>query len=183
MEPLRHFGFLLKDTARLLSKDFERRAIAEQLGLTLEQCRVLVYLEKNQGMSQTRLACLTEIDPMTLVRIVDRIEENGWIERRRDPADRRVWRLHLTRSAQPMLKRIWAIADEARDDALAGLKATQIEQVLQLLNGVHANLAALVPNASNVERSAAIGHAHATAKLVAPAINKPRGKLAGKNKR
>ncbi len=151
MDGLRHFGFLLKDVARLSSKNFERRAIADQLGLTIEQCRVLVHLEKNQGISQTRLAYLTETDPMTLVRILDHIERNGWIERRRDPSDRRVWRLHLQPGARPVLQRIWAIADDARDDALAGLSAAKVEQLLQLLDKVHSNLAALVPSASGLE--------------------------------
>lgn len=151
MDPIDHFGFLLRDTARLLSKNFERRAIAEELGLTLEQCRVLVHLERNQGISQTQLAALTETDPMTLVRTLDRVEKNGWVERRQDPDDRRIWRLHLTRKAQPILKRVWMIADEARDDALAGFNKTQIELALQLLNGVHSNLTALVPNASDIQ--------------------------------
>ncbi len=153
MEPLDHFGFLLRDAARLLAKNFERRAMDEELGLTLEQCRVLVYLEKNQGISQAQLAYLTETDPMTLVRTLDRIEENGWVERRQDPDDRRVWRLHLTRRAQPILKRIWTIADEARDDALAGFNKTQIAQMQQMLSEVHNNLAALVPNANVIQNS------------------------------
>jgi DNA-binding MarR family transcriptional regulator len=151
MDPLRHFGFLLKDVARLSTRNFERRAIADQLGLTIEQCRVLVYLEKNQGISQTRLAYLTETDPMTLMRILDRMEHNGWLERRRDPNDRRAWRLHLQPAARPILQRIWAIADAARDDALAGLNVAKVEQLLQLLEKVHGNLTALVPNASGVE--------------------------------
>jgi MarR family transcriptional regulator for hemolysin len=145
-----NLGFLLKDLARMSSKNFERRAVAEELGLTLEQCRVLVYLEENQGITQAGLASLTETDPMTLVRILDHMEKFAWIERRLDPADRRVRRLHLLPAATPMLKRIWVIADESRSDALSGLDPAQIETLLQLLNTVQGNLAALVPTASGV---------------------------------
>jgi MarR family transcriptional regulator for hemolysin len=149
MSLINNFGFLLKDLARMSSKNFERRALAEDLGLTLEQCRVLVYLEENQGITQSGLACLTETDPMTLVRILDRMETFGWIERRLDPSDRRVRRLHLLPAAKPLLKRIWVIADESRGDALAGLDEKQTKTLLQLLGTVQTNLATLVPNASS----------------------------------
>jgi len=148
MSLVNNFGFLLKDLARMSSKNFERRAVAEELGLTLEQCRVLVYLEENQGITQAGLASLTETDPMTLVRILDHMEKFAWIERRLDPTDRRVRRLHLLPAATPVLKRIWVIADESRSDALAGLDAAQIETLQQLLNTAQRNLAALVPTAS-----------------------------------
>lgn len=152
MDSTRHFGFLIKDIARLSSKNFERHADADTLGLTLEQCRVLVLLEKNQGISQARLAYLTETDPMTLMRILDRLEQNGWLERRRDPADRRAWRLHLQPAARPILKRMWTIAGEARSEALAGLTPAQVAQLLDLLEKIHGNLAAVVPNAVEFER-------------------------------
>ena len=163
MDPLRHFGFLLKDVARLSSKNFERRAIDEALGLTLEQCRVLVYLERCQGITQTRLAYLTETDPMTLVRILDRMEQSGWLERRLDPNDRRVRRLHLKPAARSTLKRIWAIAGEARAEALAGFSADETELLLTLLDRVHGNLAELVPNAVGFE------HRHAEITALTPA--------------
>ena len=164
MDPLQRFGFLLRDVARLSSKNFERRAIAEQLGLTLEQCRVLVYLEKNQGISQARLAYLIETGPMTLVRILDLIEKKGWVERRRDPNDRRIWRLYLCADAKPILQRIATIAKASRQDALAAFDAAQSEQLLQLLDKVYDNLAALVPNASGEGRQTDVEAAAAAAK-------------------
>jgi DNA-binding MarR family transcriptional regulator len=148
----RSFGFLLKDVSRLSAKNFERHANEVALGLTLEQCKVLVHLDRNQGISQVRLASLTETDPMTLVRILDRMEADGWLERRRDPGDRRVWRLHMKSDAQPVLKKIWAIADHARNESLAGLEASDINQLMDLLERIHGNLAALIPGAVEPER-------------------------------
>jgi DNA-binding MarR family transcriptional regulator len=169
-----NLGFLLKDLARMSSKNFERRALAEDLGLTLEQCRVLVYLEDNQGITQSGLAYVTETDPMTLVRILDHMETFGWIERRLDPSDRRVRRLHLLPAAKPLLKRIWVIADEARSDALAGLDEKQTKTLLQLLSTVQANLATLVPNASGAGiRQRATSSP--SAPVAAPSRRKTRG--------
>src|ERR1700731_5393 len=93
VNPLRTFGFLLKETSRLYVERFEQRAGA--LGLTLPQCKVLVFLADHEGISQMQLAELTELEPMTLVRVLDRTESDGWLERRNDPADRRARRLYL----------------------------------------------------------------------------------------
>ena len=90
MDTLRNFGFLVRDVSRLSAKRFERNA--RDLELTLAQCKVLAHLSRNEGISQARLAELTETDPMTLVRILDRMQQDGWLERRPDPGDRRVWR-------------------------------------------------------------------------------------------
>ena len=88
----RSFGFLVHDVARLFARRFNQRALLF-LGLTSAQCRVLGYLARNEGINQAGLADLLEIKPMTLVRQLDRMEEDGWIERRPDPGDRRaaVW--------------------------------------------------------------------------------------------
>jgi len=137
---MRNFYFLLKDVARLTARNFERHAANVQLGLTLPQCRVLVYLERNEGISQVRLAYLTDTDPMTLVRILDRMESDGWVERRSDPTDRRARRLHLKPAALPVLKQIWAIGDRSRGEALAGLGTEERALLIDLLERVHANL-------------------------------------------
>jgi hypothetical protein len=86
---------------------------------------------------------------MTLVRILDRMEQDGWIERCPDPQDRRAWRLHLKPAAAPILKRILTIADRARGESLAGLDATERETLINLLERIHANLLALVPGAAD----------------------------------
>ena len=86
-------GFILNDTARLLRKRFEQRA--RHLGLTRAQWQVLSYLARNEGIQQSALAEILEVEPITLGRILDRLEAAGLIQRRRHAADRRIWRLHL----------------------------------------------------------------------------------------
>jgi MarR family transcriptional regulator for hemolysin len=80
MDRLRYFGFLLKDISRLHSKNFKRHSLI--LDLTLGQCKVLPHLQRNECVSQVRLAELADADPMTLVRLLDRTERDGWVERR-----------------------------------------------------------------------------------------------------
>ncbi|MDB5976088.1 MAG: MarR family transcriptional regulator [Nevskia sp.] len=145
MDRLRNFGFLLKDVSRLSGLNFEREAV--DLNLTLAQCKVLIYLQQNEGISQVRLAELTDTDPMTLVRNLDRLERDGLIERRQDPADRRARRLFMTAAAQPVLLEIWRIAARARAAALAGLSPAEQNLLVGLLEKVHANLTTLLPGA------------------------------------
>ncbi|MDD5175874.1 MAG: MarR family transcriptional regulator [Sterolibacterium sp.] len=148
MDPLRNFGFLLKDISRLYSLNFERHA--SEPNLTLAQCKVLGYLQLNEGISQVRLAYLTDTDPMTLVRILNRMEGDGLIERRPDPTDRRVRCLFLRASAIPVLEEIWRLSDRVRAEALAGLSAADRAQLVKLMQRVNANLDALVPGRSGI---------------------------------
>lgn len=152
MDPHRNFGFLLKDVSRLHTKNFERLSV--DLNVNLTQCKVLAYLERHEGLSQAQLAELTDIDPMTLLRTIDRMENDGWVERRADPNDRRVRRLHLTPAATPVLEHMWDRADRARAQAFAGLSPENQEQLLDLLAKIQANLtdalqAAAPPTVSN----------------------------------
>ena len=151
MNRQRNFGFLLKAVARLCSRNFERHA--SELGLSLSQCKVLVYLSRSEGVSQTRLAELTETDPMTLVRTLDRMQQDHWIERRADPADRRAHRLFLCEDAKPVLARMWKIADQARSEALSVLSPPEREQLLELLARVHESLQTLDVRAADERRS------------------------------
>jgi MarR family transcriptional regulator for hemolysin len=143
MDRLRNFGFLLKSVSRLSSKNFEH--YARELDLDLTECKVLVHLARNEGVSQARLAELSDTAPMTLVRSLDRMETDHWIERRPDPGDRRAHRLYLTDKAHSLLERIWRIADHAREQAFAGISNADRNRLLDLLEQVHANLAALEP--------------------------------------
>jgi DNA-binding MarR family transcriptional regulator len=156
-ERLRSFGFVLRDVSRLYARHFERQA--RELELTLAQCKVLGNLSRNEGISQARLAELTETDPMTLVRTLDRMQHDGWIERRPDPADRRAHRLYLREQARPIVARMWKFADQARGEALAALNADECEQLLELLGRVHENLQNLDARALDARRI----HQHATA--------------------
>ena len=139
----RSFGFLVNDVARLFGRRFDHNG--RRLGLTRTQCRTIGYIARNEGINQAGLADLLEIRPMTLVRQIDRMEEAGWIERRADPADRRARRLFLTAKARPILGRILDVANETRDEALARIKPGEAEQLIDLLERVHATLSERVP--------------------------------------
>jgi MarR family transcriptional regulator for hemolysin len=140
----RSFGFLVHDVARLFGRRFNQRALL-CLGLTRAQCKVLGYLARNEGINQAGLADLLEIKPMTLVRQIDRMEEDGWIERQPQPGDRRARRLVLTDKARPILARILDLSNEIRAEAFAGLSRDEGKQLLDLLRRIHANLSERVP--------------------------------------
>ena len=143
MDLERSFGFLVNDVARLFGRRFDHNG--RRLGLTRAQCRTLGYLARNEGINQAGMADLLEIRPMTLVRQIDRMEEAGWIERRPDPADRRARRLFLTAKARPILGRIFSVANETRDEALALFSPSEADTLIDLLHRVHATLSARVP--------------------------------------
>ena len=130
MNPLRTFGFLLKDTSRLYVQRFEQRA--EALGLTLAQCKVLVYLADHEGISQVQLAELTELEPMTLVRVLDRMESDGWLERRSDPADRRARRLYLKAKGKPLVDEIWHLVALTCREAIVAVVNPQLDCLLMI---------------------------------------------------
>jgi MarR family transcriptional regulator, transcriptional regulator for hemolysin len=154
LESLRRtFGFLVKDVDRRNAQRFEQRARA--LGLTLPQCRVLLYLANNEGISQVHLSEITDIEPMTLVRILDRMESDGWLERRPDPTDRRARRLYLKTEGKPLVDDIWRLVHLTRQEAFAGIPKKQVDLLITLLEKVQRNLAALDP----ISPSAAEPHA------------------------
>ncbi len=159
-DPLRNFGFLLKDVSRLYLRNFERHSSV--LGLTLAQCKVLGHLQRNEGISQTRLAELTDTDPMTLGRLLDRMQAEGLVERRADPDDKRAHCLHLQSAALPVLESIWQLADRARAESLTGLSAADRAQLMKLMQRIHANLETLLPGVA--DSHAATPHARPTAK-------------------
>jgi MarR family transcriptional regulator, transcriptional regulator for hemolysin len=141
LNPLRTFGFLLKETSRLYVERFEQRAGA--LGLTLPQCKALVHLAEHEGISQVQLAELTDLEPMTLVRILDRMESDGWLERRNDPADRRARCLYLLPKAKPLVDDIWHLVDLTRREAFAGIPRKHADLLIELLEKIRTNFAAL----------------------------------------
>jgi MarR family transcriptional regulator, transcriptional regulator for hemolysin len=139
----RRFGFLLKDVSRLYAQRFEQHAAS--LGLTLAQCKALMRLADCEGVSQVRLAELTDLEPMTLLRILDRMESEGWLERRSDPRDRRVRCLYLTGKAKPLLDDIRRLIDLTWGEAFAGIPKRRSELVMELLDTVRSNFIALGP--------------------------------------
>jgi MarR family transcriptional regulator for hemolysin len=96
--------FLLHDVARLLRVDADKRASAH--GMTRAQWGILIWLERQPGISQKELAELLEVEPITVARLVDRLQGRGMVERRPDPRDRRIWRLHLLLPAHLVLREI-----------------------------------------------------------------------------
>ena len=137
-ERLRNLGFLLRDVSRLYAKYFEHHA--HELNLTLPQCKVLAQLSRNEGISQAQLAELTITDPMTLVRTLDRMQQDGWVERRPDPADRRAHRLYLRDTAKPIVARMWKLADQARAELLTVFRPQEREQLVEMMERLHAHL-------------------------------------------
>jgi MarR family transcriptional regulator, transcriptional regulator for hemolysin len=138
VDRLRNFGFVLKNIERLYVKRFE--TLAQEHSLTIAQCKALFLLAKNEGISQKRLGEIAEIEPMTLVRILDRMESDGWVERRPDPNDRRARTLYVTAGAAPILELIEKLSARMRADALAGLSAEQRGELMGLLEHVYQNL-------------------------------------------
>lgn len=134
----RAFGFVLHEAARLLSKRFDQKARA--IGLTRAQCSVLFRLSMQEGLNQARLAELMEMEPISLARLVDRMEQAGWIERRADPADRRARRLYMTAKAKPVFERMIAVGLETRGEALAGISQADRDRMINLLIRVRRNL-------------------------------------------
>lgn len=131
-------GFLLYDIARLLSRRYDRRV--RRLELTRAQCRVLFQLARNEGMNQACLADQLDIEPITLTRLIDRMETAGWVERRNDPADRRAKTLFLTQRAWPILDISWAVAKDVREESLSGLSEEERATLMSLLDRIHKNL-------------------------------------------
>ena len=133
-------GFLVHDVARLLRKRLEQRARADGIGLTRAQWQALAYTARSEGLNQTCLASYLEIEPITLGRLIDRLELLGLIERRLDARDRRQRNLFLTEKAWPELARIRALGAEVREEALAGLDEADRQRLLAALATVKGNL-------------------------------------------
>lgn len=134
----RSLGFLVHDVARLMTKRFDQRAKA--LGLSRAQWRALAHLARSEGINQAGLAEILDVEPITLVRLIDRMEEAGWVERRPHASDRRVRLLYLTEKARAIFARMRIIGAAVRDDAMAGLADAEREQLIDLLLRVRGNL-------------------------------------------
>jgi MarR family transcriptional regulator for hemolysin len=135
--------FEIGETAHALRKAFDRRAVG--LGVTRAQWKVLFRLERQSGLRQIELADMLDIEPITLSRIVDRLEEAGHVERVADPADRRAWRLHVTAKAQPLIEKLRRVADEMIAEAFAGIEPRDIEITRKVLARARENAARTAP--------------------------------------
>jgi MarR family transcriptional regulator for hemolysin len=131
-------GFLLHEVARLLRRRFEQNARGS--GLTRSQWQVLAYLAQNEGINQSGLADLLEIEPITLGRIVDKLQTLTLIERTPHPSDRRVWLLYLTPAARSKLTQLRRLGEVTRGEALTGVSDADTERLLKTLQALKMNL-------------------------------------------
>jgi MarR family transcriptional regulator for hemolysin len=134
-----NFAFDVAETAQILRRDFDRRAA--ELGVTRAQWRVLARLSRRDGLRQVELAEALDVEPITLCRMIDRLQESGLVERRPDESDRRAWRIHLTAKAGPIIESLRHVADKFLEDVLAGIPAREQARVLDVLARVRANVA------------------------------------------
>jgi len=132
------FGFEVAETALAMRRDFDRRASA--LGVTRAQWRVLVRVSGTNGIRQVDLAEALDVEPITLCRMIDRLEEAGFVERRRDEIDRRAWNIYLTDKAKPVLDEVHSLAHQFHEDALFGISREDQRHALAVLAQVRANL-------------------------------------------
>lgn len=131
-------GFILSDTARLLRRAFDARA--RSIGVTRAQWQVLFVLARSEGESQASVADRLEIESITLGRMIDRLSEAGLVERRPDPKDRRVWRLHLTQAARPIMATLEGLGAALGAEAFAGLTPAEQAELARMLLHVRSNL-------------------------------------------
>jgi DNA-binding MarR family transcriptional regulator len=131
-------GFLINDVARALRREFDARA--RRIGVTRAQWHTLSAVARHEGCNQGTLAEIIEVEPITIARMIDRLEEAGLVERRRDPTDRRAWRIYLSEAAQPLLGQLRSIGQGLSEDALTGLSANERAALDGMLTRVRANL-------------------------------------------
>jgi MarR family transcriptional regulator for hemolysin len=149
--PDHNLGFLVHDVARLMRVAYDRRAKA--LGLTRSQWWVLNNLYFNEGITQSALADLLDVEKPTLGRLLDRLEVKGWIARQADRHDRRAKRVHLTGEVQAVMRALRGIAAGLRSDALEGMDAHAQRQLFDSLLLIKANLLRMNENGSCVEHA------------------------------
>jgi MarR family transcriptional regulator for hemolysin len=133
---------MLNDVARLLRTYADYKAA--QFGITRAQWAVLVRLDRSEGLKQSELAEMLDLQPITLTRLLDKLSDSGLIERRADPTDRRAKRLFLTAAARPLLERLGILAEEMMAATLADVEHKDIEQMVGQLAGVKDNLRRLI---------------------------------------
>ena len=134
----RNFGFLTLDVARLLQYEFDKRV--NSLGLTRSQIRVLTRVYQMPGISQSELTDILDVQKAALGRMVDRLNQKGWLERRSDPNDRRVNRIHLTKEVSGLMKKTRVIAAEIRSLAMSDISVESREDFIDTLVKIKSNL-------------------------------------------
>ena len=149
----REFAFTIMDVARLLKTYADQRA--RQFGISRAQWAVLIRIDRNEGLKQSELADMLDLQPITLTRLLDRLADNGLIERRADPNDRRANRLYLKPAAKPLLDRLAELGADMMETVLDGLSQTAIERTLKELGQVKENLRSAIARNTNQPQAAA----------------------------
>ncbi len=151
----REIAFSIIDVARLLKTYADQRA--RQYGMTRAQWAVLFRLDRSEGLKQSELAEILDLQPITLTRLLDRLAENGLIERRADPNDRRANRLFLTPAARPLLERLTTLGEDMMETVLAGLDAKSNERLLAELGMLRENLRGAINRNHTQQQEVAAG--------------------------
>lgn len=136
--PEQSLGFILNDVARLLRRTFNRRI--QDMGLTQTQWQALVHIAIRQGLRQSQLADILEVQPISVARLIDRMEASGWVERRPDCSDRRAVNLYLTDKVEPILADLKEHAAAVRAEALRGISKEEQEMMMRNLLLMRQNL-------------------------------------------
>jgi MarR family transcriptional regulator, transcriptional regulator for hemolysin len=152
------FLFLLYDVARTMRTRADQRARAR--GMTRAQWVILARLERQPGLTQNEMAAIVEVEPITIARLVDRLEARGLVVRKADPRDRRVWRLHLTPAAAPVLREIGKYRAELHDLITAGMTPSLQKALTDGLLQMKVNLAAEAPAAGKAGGATAATSSH-----------------------
>jgi DNA-binding MarR family transcriptional regulator len=132
-------GYLVLDVARMMSANFEART--RSIGVTRAQWSLIGALVRAEGCNQAQLAEFMQITPISLGRLVDRMEAAGWVERRAEAGDRRSYRLFLTTKAHAIRPALRRLSDATQEEALAALDPAARRQLLDSLAQVRATLA------------------------------------------
>ena len=147
--------FVVHDVARLMRTKFDQRA--RDYGMTRAQWVILLRLERQPGLSQNELANICEVEPITVARLVDRLEASGMVKRCADPSDRRVRRLHLLPAAEPILTEIGRYREQFRDEITKDMTplewATALEVLLRMKDKLTVDGAGSSPHAAVGEKS------------------------------
>jgi len=133
-----NFLFSLGELSRLVRAYADRQAA--RYGITRAQWAVLAKVERSEGMKQSELAELMEMQPITLTRLIDKLCDNGWIERRGDETDRRVNRLYLKKAARPLLGKLAGLRSELTATALEGISPQDAHRLLVQLEKIKDNV-------------------------------------------
>jgi MarR family transcriptional regulator for hemolysin len=145
----RDLAFTINDVARLLRTYADQKAA--QYGMSRAKWAVLARLDRFEGLKQTELADMLDLQPISLTRLLDSLCANGLIERRADPDDRRAKRLFLTPAARPLLDRLGDLAEELMGTALAGLDQRDSKALLAQLSTIKDNLRAAVARRQQIQ--------------------------------